>query len=159
MTKEKALAVSNKTDTIKAEFLNALLDPSICGNVVVACEKIGRSRSYIYQLREEDEDFAKRWDQYVKQGRMIGSGIAEWGLMANIRKGNIAAQIFYLKSNMSEVYGDKAQQANTTTTNNFYFGSLADFLAAMERRRAERSATEPAVIDGQPVPDNPGGAS
>lgn len=48
-----------------ARFLEALSDTA---NVSAAAKKIRISRQYMYQVREEDEEFAAAWDEAVKLG-------------------------------------------------------------------------------------------
>lgn len=48
-----------------ARFLEVLSDTA---NVSAASKKIRISRQYMYQVREEDEEFAAAWDAAVKQG-------------------------------------------------------------------------------------------
>lgn len=48
-----------------ATFLEALADTA---NVSAAAKKIRISRQYMYQVREEDEEFAAAWDEAVKLG-------------------------------------------------------------------------------------------
>ncbi len=144
----KAIKRANKTDTIKAEFLLALLDEKCCGNVEVACKMIGRNRTYLYELRDKDEAFAAAWDKNVKEGRRIGAGVAEWGLMNNIHKGNVTAQIFYLKANMSEVYGDKVQHTGKDggpiqhDVETYVYKNLSDWMKARAKQMTEDNGQE-----------------
>lgn len=99
----------DKTNTIKREFLEMLVDERICGNVLAATKLLKRDRSYLYDLKNADPVFSKDWDLAVNLGRKLGIEIAEFGLMDNIKSGNVTAQIFYLKSHLPEVYGEKVK--------------------------------------------------
>lgn len=53
------------TSEKEAEFLTFIAETA---NVTRASEKIGMSRQRMYELRDEDPDFRKRWDAAVEIG-------------------------------------------------------------------------------------------
>lgn len=86
----------------KTTFLASLeLDP----NVSTAAKDAGISRQYAYLIRESDTVFAKAWDDAKEQSTD--------GLETVARKravdGSDVLLIFLLKSNRSEIYGDKSK--------------------------------------------------
>lgn len=104
----------DKVDTIKREqtkqkFLDALALDTVSGNVIMACNVAGVTRSLMYRYREQDNVFRQRWDTITKKGREVPADIAESQLNRAVLQGNVTAIIFTLKKLRPEVWGDKYQ--------------------------------------------------
>jgi uncharacterized protein YxeA len=84
----------NEMDTVKkkAEFLT--LFPDAQGNVMMTCRKLNMSRSTYYLWMTTDKDFAEQAND-VQEGLI---DMTETYLHKNIKNGNVAAQIFFLKT-------------------------------------------------------------
>jgi len=79
--------VGKKKFMINALILNL-------GNVSMACKKVGIDRQTHYNWLKSDLEYVKR----VLHVPEITLDFAENALLKNIKKGNVAAQIFYLKT-------------------------------------------------------------
>lgn len=66
--------------------------------VQFACGKAGIGRATYYRWRKEDEEFAKRADQALREGSLLVNDMAESQLMSAIRDRNLTAIIFWLKN-------------------------------------------------------------
>ncbi len=66
--------------------------------VQIACEKIGVGRATFYRWRKDDKEFAQAVDQALTDGSYLVSDMAESKLISAIKKENLAAIIFWLKS-------------------------------------------------------------
>lgn len=86
------MAKTNKTEQSKKAVLEAL-EKSL-GVVTTACKLVGVGRTQFYHWLKEDEEFAKA----VKDIENIALDFAESQLHAQIKGGNTAATIFYLKT-------------------------------------------------------------
>ena len=100
--------MTDKTDTIKKRFLEFLKAKDGCGNVSFTCDKLGMSRSYMYELRSEDAVFADDWDNAVIEGKMVLGDEAEFHLRRHMVK-NVVAVIFALKNLRPNEWADKKQ--------------------------------------------------
>jgi len=76
----------------KEKLVDALI--SNMGNITNACKSVGTTRRTYYNWLEADKDFAESVSHINES--VIDE--VESCLMANIRGGNVTAQIFYLKT-------------------------------------------------------------
>ncbi len=88
------------TDAQKKKFLEAY---RISGNVSKSAQAAGFNRQYMYKLRITDPEFAMDWDEAKLE---LGDDI-EGSLVSLAKDKNVTAQIFWLKNNRSETYGEK----------------------------------------------------
>jgi hypothetical protein len=102
------------------EFLAALGESP---NVSAACRAAGVSRKTAYQLRGEDEEFRKAWDDAVEEStdNLVGEAYrrAYQGTVkpvyqggehvGSVREYSDTLTIFLLKAHRRAVYGDKGQ--------------------------------------------------
>ncbi|MCX6732910.1 MAG: hypothetical protein NTV98_05215 [Candidatus Roizmanbacteria bacterium] len=70
-------------------------------NPVVAfvCHKCGIGRSTLYRWKQEDKEFAKKFDEAFQLGREKINDMAESGLIENIKDRDNTAIIYWLKHN------------------------------------------------------------
>lgn len=73
------------------------------GNVTESAKAAGFNRQYMYKLRKTYPEFGMAW--YMAKLE-LGDDI-EGSLVSLAKKGNVTAQIFWLKNNRSEIYGEK----------------------------------------------------
>jgi len=66
--------------------------------VQIACEKVGVGRATFYRWRKDDKGFAEAIEQALSDGAYLVSDMAESKLISAIKKENLAAIIFWLKS-------------------------------------------------------------
>ena len=66
--------------------------------VQIACEKVGVGRATFYRWRKDDKEFAQAVDQALNDGAYLVSDMAESKLISAIKKENLGAIIFWLKS-------------------------------------------------------------
>jgi len=66
--------------------------------VQIACEKVGVGRATFYRWRKDDNEFAQVVEQALTDGAYLVSDMAESKLISAIKKENLAAIIFWLKS-------------------------------------------------------------
>lgn len=76
--------------------------------IEVACQKIGIGRASYYRWRTESQKFAKEADEAIRDGRELGSDMAESQILKAIRDGNLSAAYFWLKHN-SKNYATKVE--------------------------------------------------
>lgn len=87
---------------LKVEFLEFL--KASMGNVTVACQNAKCSRRNYYYWRDDDTEFALAADE----AKDIAIDYVEQQLLKNVKAGNVAAQIFYLKTiGKSRGYNEK----------------------------------------------------
>lgn len=67
--------------------------------ILVACQKIGISRSTYYRWIHDDCEFLKTTEDAIKIGIQIINDYAESKLITNIQKGDNTAIIYWLKNN------------------------------------------------------------
>ena len=65
--------------------------------VEIACQKVGIGRATYYRWRNEDKTFTKDSDEAIREGRELGSDMAESQILKAIRDGNLTAAFFWLK--------------------------------------------------------------
>ncbi len=111
------MSKKDKVDTIKREtskqkFLDALAIDSVAGNVLVACKIAGVTRSLMYRYRNEDLDFAVKWNQCVKDGRKILLDMAYNVLYQSLANQNLTASIFVLKTLNPKIWNDRIIKLN-----------------------------------------------
>lgn len=82
----------NRTDTTKKAMLEAL--EKALGIVTPACKNVGISRETHYRWLKEDEDYSNA----VNEISDVALDFAESQLHKQIKDGNTAATIFYLKT-------------------------------------------------------------
>ena len=81
----------NKRDNRKKRFIEAL---TVHGTVYHAAKAAGVSRQTVYRWREEDPEFADRWDEAIENAvDEVESTIYQQAV-----GGNTLAAIFYLKA-------------------------------------------------------------
>lgn len=83
---------TDKTNINKKRVLEALEDQ--CGVVTAACKIVGVSRTQFYVWMEEDDEFKKAVDDVSE----VAKDFVESSLFLQIKGGNTAATIFYLKT-------------------------------------------------------------
>lgn len=76
--------------------------------IEVACQKVGIGRASYYRWRNESQKFAKEADEAIRDGRELGSDMAESQILKAIRDGNLSAAYFWLKHN-SKNYATKVE--------------------------------------------------
>lgn len=81
--------------------------------VEVSCQKTGISRATYYRWRAEDKHFEKESDLAIKEGRELGSDMAESQILKAIREGNLTAAFFWLR-NHSKDYANKLEISTST---------------------------------------------
>ena len=86
------MARQNKTAKTKQELLNAL--EASLGVVTMACKKVGVTRALYYKHYNNDSKFAAKCDEIQE----VALDFAESQLHKQIKDGNTAATIFYLKT-------------------------------------------------------------
>ena len=96
-----------KKEEMKKKFLETLKGEIACGNVTVACDRLGYSRSTIYQWREEDAEFEREWDDIVLECKERLGDEAENVLRKLVLKENVAAVIFTLKNLKQKKWKDR----------------------------------------------------
>ena len=87
---------TNRTSLKKKAFLDALVNND--GNVTKACDSSGIGRTTFYRWKDEDQDFAASVES-VNESLL---DTAESELHKLIKKGNVTAIIFYLKTRGKE---------------------------------------------------------
>lgn len=91
------MASTDKTDSLKQSKLKdafiSALNAHAC-NVTQAVESAGVGRSTVYEWKEKDPEFRKKWEEAEES--MID--IVESQLLTNIREGKEASCIFFLKT-------------------------------------------------------------
>jgi len=98
------MAQSNVT---KEEFLEKLLEETVGGNVIVACRSLHLAKSTVYYWKDNDNDFARKMNEIVKDAKDTLKQEAEYGLRKAVLSGNIAAIIFTLKHTAPNEWGDQ----------------------------------------------------
>ena len=86
-----------KGNTLKKDAVIKALESSL-GIVTNACKAIDISRKTFYQWMKEDKEFAER----VRNMSELALDFAETALLKNIKEGNPASIIFYLKTKGKE---------------------------------------------------------
>lgn len=108
VAKKKAKNKARKTEGnfLQKKQRDAFLDAlRLTGNVSASAKAAGYNRTYMYAARKQDPEFAMEWDE-VKQE--LGDDI-EGSLVSLAKDKNVTAQIFWLKNNRSEIYGEKVK--------------------------------------------------
>lgn len=117
---EKMANVTKVTDEKRAEFLDALM---ACGNVTKSAEATKISRQEWYREKDENEAFAKAWDEALKIGadgledearRRAFEGVSEpvfyqGNVAGHVQKYSDTLLIVLLKAHKKELYGDKLE--------------------------------------------------
>ena len=90
------------------------------GNITMACEAVGITRTTFYRWKTEDPEFkeiAENIDEYLVD-------FAEHSLFKQIREGNTAATIFFLKTKgKGRGYIEKQEIEHTGVINKIELGS------------------------------------
>jgi len=84
-----------KQNKKKAELIEQLKKTPI---IQIACEKVGVGRATFYRWRKNDPEFATDIEQSLNDGSNLVSDMAESKLISAIKKENLSAIIFWLKS-------------------------------------------------------------
>lgn len=79
----------------KAELIEQLKKTPI---IQIACDKVGVGRATFYRWRKDDKEFAEQVEQSLNDGSYLVSDMAESKLISAIKKENLGAIIFWLKS-------------------------------------------------------------
>ena len=79
----------------KEELIDQLKKTPI---IQIACEKVSVGRATFYRWRKEDKEFAEAVENSINDGANLVSDMAESKLISAIKKENLAAIIFWLKS-------------------------------------------------------------
>lgn len=98
-------AITKRQDVNKDLLLEQLRKIPV---IEVACQKVGIGRASYYRWRTEDEEFAEEADDAIREGRELGSDMAESQILKAIRDGNLSAAYFWLKHN-SKNYTTKVE--------------------------------------------------
>lgn len=117
--------MSNRTDNNKVQVKKALLDAleKSLGIVTAACKSVGVKRNTFYKYYKEDEEFRQAVDDIEN----VAIDVAESSLMKQIREGNTAATIFYLKTKGKRRGYVESQNFDITSNGKAFKGF--DFLA------------------------------
>ncbi len=94
-----------KNEKIKVEILEKIQKIPV---LEVVCQQIGISRMTLSRWRKEDQEFSKKIDAAISEGRWLINDLAESGLIAHIKDKNLPAIIHWLKVH-HPVYGDKIE--------------------------------------------------
>jgi AcrR family transcriptional regulator len=84
--------MSNRVEHTKRTLIEAM--EASLGVVTTACKKVGVSRTTFYEYYKTDEDFKNTVDEL----EAVALDFAESQLHKQIKDGNTAATIFYLKT-------------------------------------------------------------
>lgn len=87
--------IEQKQSKKKAELIEQLKKIPI---IQIACEKVGVGRATFYRWRKDDKEFAENVEQSLSDGAYLVSDMAESKLISAIKKENLGAIIFWLKS-------------------------------------------------------------
>lgn len=141
----------------REEFLKEL---ATIPNVVRACRKVGISRARAYEVYEAEPDFAKRWDEALKEGvesleaemhRRAYEGfrgrpvVHKGGIVTDIVEYSDTLAIFLAKAHAPEKYRETSRMELTgkdggpveTRDDGAAAARLAAILAAAQHRKAE----------------------
>lgn len=78
-------------------------------NVTAASKLIGLTRRRMYQIRDEDEDFAKQWDEVIDEAL----DNLEAKCFEEAMDGSTPDRLFLLKCRRPEIYRDRATVDHT----------------------------------------------
>ena len=76
--------------------------------VEIACQKVGLGRASYYRWRTDDKKFEKEADDAIKEGRELGSDMAESQILRAIKDGNLTAAFFWLRHHNKD-YANKLE--------------------------------------------------
>lgn len=65
--------------------------------IQIACEKLGFSRPTFYRWKSQDEEFAKKVDEAILEGRLMVNDLAETNLISAVKEKNMTAIMYWLK--------------------------------------------------------------
>jgi hypothetical protein len=68
----------------------------------IACSKANVSKTTFYRWKTDDPEFAKQAEEALSGGKDLISDLAETQLIGAIKKGQLSALIFWLKSHRDE---------------------------------------------------------
>lgn len=83
-----------KTDQAKELFLEQLKKTPV---VQIACEKLGVGRATFYRWKQEDDEFSKKVDEAILDGRLMVNDLAESQLIGAVRDRDMRAIIYWLR--------------------------------------------------------------
>lgn len=110
--KKSNIQEQGRTTLMKARFLETLGMDRVAGNVLVAANATGLSRDTVYRWRNEDSEFATKWQEVVIIAVDKKVDLAEDKLHELVMKGNITAIIHTLKRYRPEVWDKKSNDEN-----------------------------------------------
>jgi hypothetical protein len=87
--------LEQKQNKKKSELIEQLKKTPI---IQIACDKVGIGRATFYRWRKDDKEFAEQIEQSLNDGAYLVSDMAESKLISAIKKENLSAIIFWLKS-------------------------------------------------------------
>lgn len=91
----EASPLEQKQNKKKVELIEQLKKTPI---IQIACDKVGVGRATFYRWRKDDKEFAESVEQSLNDGAYLVSDMAESKLISAIKKENLGAIIFWLKS-------------------------------------------------------------
>lgn len=98
----------------KEKFLAELVTMEAAGNVLVACQRTGLSRSSMYDWKAEDPEFKEAWEKAVEKGKEILAEELENALrVAAVTNKNVTAIIFGLKNLRPDKWKDRTESDTT----------------------------------------------
>lgn len=83
-----------KKNKKKNDFLNELRKVPI---ILVACEKVGLSRTSVYRWRDDDPEFKKEMEEAMAEGEAFVNDMSESQVMTLIKEKNWSAISFWLR--------------------------------------------------------------
>lgn len=98
-------AIDKRQDINKELLLEQLRKIPV---IEIACQKLGIGRASYYRWRAESKEFAKEAEKAIREGRELGSDMAESQVLKAIREGNLTAAFFWLRHH-SKDYADKLE--------------------------------------------------
>lgn len=110
---EQLLPVKRKVLQQKKElFLGLLENLKVSGNVSKAISASRFKRTTVYRWRNNDKEFAKKWDIIVETANELLVEEVEHKLLEAAQRGSVRAQIFILQHREPEVWNRKSYCAN-----------------------------------------------
>ena len=99
--------VTLKKEAKKKKFLELLGSKKVLGNVSLACDQLGYSRTGVYNWRKEDGKWADDWDEIVEDAPERKADEAELTIRKAVLGGNITAAIYTLKCLRPKVWRER----------------------------------------------------
>ena len=119
---------------VTPELIEAYLEHLIKGHTqIFACQKLGVARQTMWKLRKKDPAFATAEAEVLN----TRSELVEDALYQNALKGNVIAQIFWLKNRDHRRWKDRHEVAHDVANPT----SLKDLVKGLDERN------DPALVD------------